>query len=475
MKFEKKELKDHQVELVAEITTERFESAKQKAARRISKSTKIPGFRPGKAPYDIIKRNFGEEAIEETAIDLLVNEIYPEVIKEAGIKPYGPGKLEDIESKNPPKFRFSVPLEPEVKLGEYSKIKQAYKLPPVAEDEIKKVLNNLQLNYATAEPVERASEKGDLVSVKITAVLAKPDKDQEAEILKGTPHQVVIGEEIGEEQFPFSGFGDILVGLKMGESKDFKHKYSKDSIYEKLRGKQADFSVIVESIKKLDKPELNDDFAKTLGIPTFNDLESSVKEQLETGKRNEYDNQYFDDLLDKIVKSSEIKYPPQMLDDEIQDVLKNIEEDIARQNLDLDTYLKLNQREKEEFIDKDVKPAAQKRLEHALVLDEIGRQEKIELDQTELQKEFSRSFMKMQSAPNFKDLQKEFTTKKLSNVVVMQAATRLMNRRTLEKLKEIVAGDGKKAKAKVEADGKPEEDAKIEVESSEKETEDKKE
>jgi FKBP-type peptidyl-prolyl cis-trans isomerase (trigger factor) len=108
----------------------------------------------------------------------------------------------------------------------------------------------------------------------------------------------------------------------------------------------------------------------------------------------------------------------------------------------------LNQREKEEFIEKDVKPAAQKRMEHALVLDQIGRQEKIELDQTELQKEFSRSFMQMQSAPNFKDLQKEFTTKKLSNMVVMQAATRLMNRRTLETLKEIVTGESKKEKAK---------------------------
>jgi len=469
LKFEKKELKDHQVELVAEITAERFETAKQTAARRISKNTKIAGFRPGKAPYDIIKRNFGEEAIEETAIDLLVNEIYPEVIKEAEIKPYGPGKLEDIESKNPPKFRFTVPLEPVVKLGDYSKIKQSYKLPPVTEEEINNVLTNLQLNYATAEPVERAAEKGDLVSAKITAVLVKPEQDQEAEILKGTPHQVVIGEETDEEQFPFKGFGDNLIGLKAGESKDFKHKYSKDSIYEKLRSKEANFSVTVESVKKLTKPDRDDEFAKTLGIPSFTDLESSVKEQLETGKRNEYDNQYYDDLLDKVVKASEIKYPPQMLDDEIQDVLKNIEEDIAKQNLDLDTYLKLNQREKEEFIEKDVKPAAQKRLEHALVLDEVGRQEKIELDQTELQQEFSRSFMQMQSAPNFRDLQKEFTTKKLSNMVVMQAATRLMNRRTLEKLKEIVTSEGKKVKAKAEAEAKPE------AESSEKDPEGEKE
>jgi trigger factor len=435
------------VELVTEIDSEQLETAKQKAARKISKNAKIPGFRPGKAPFDIIKRTYGEEAIEETAIELLVNEIYPLLIKEAEIKPSGPGKLEDIESKDPLKLRFRIPLEPKVKLGDYSKIKQAYKLPSTKKDEIAKVLNNLQLNYATAEPVDRAAAKGDLVISRISATIEKPDKDQEAEILKATPHQVIIGEETEDDQFPFNGFGENLIGLKSGETKEFKHKYAKDSIYERLRGKEASFSVTVESVKKMVKPNLDDDFAKSLGLPNFSDLESSVKEQLETSKRNEYDNQYYDELLDKVVKGSEVKYPPQMLEDEIKDVLKNIEEDIARQNLDLDTYLKLNKREKEEFIEKDVKPAAQKRLEHALVLDEISRKEKVELDQTELQKEFSRSFMQMQSAPNFKELQKEFTTKKLSNLVVMQAATRLMNQRTLEKLKSIVIGEDKKDKA----------------------------
>lgn len=452
MKFEKKETKDHQVELEVEVSAEMFEISKQKAARQISKRVKIPGFRPGKAPYDIIKRTYGEEAIEEDAIELLVNEIYPKLIKEAEIKPYGPGKLDEITSKDPPKFKFSIPLEPKIGLGDYQKIKQSYKLPPVKEEEIKKVINNLQLNYATAEPVERAAANGDLVTAKIDAVLDKPENDQEPEILKGTPHQVIIGEKSDEEQFPFTGFGEYLIGMNAGESKKFKHKYSKESIYEKLRGKEASFTVVLDTIKNLVKPDLNDDFAKTMGFETFADLETSVKDQIETNKRNEYDNLYYDDLLDKIVKTSEIQYPPQMLEDETKEVLKNIEEDIARQNLDLDTYLKLNKREKDEFIEKDVKPAAMKRLEHALVMDEISRQEKVELDKVELQKEFSRSFMKVQSAPNFKDLQKEFTTKKLSNMVVMQAATRLMNRQTLERLKAIATGEKDKESEKTKSD-----------------------
>lgn len=453
MKFEKKELKDNQIEITVEANKDQFQTAKIKAAISISKGSKIPGFRPGKAPYDVVRRTFGEELIEERAVELLVNQIYPDLLKEADIKPHGPGNLEEIISKDPPKFRFTIPLEPVIDLVDYKNIRQAYKLPKVDKGEFEKVLDNLQLTYATAETVERLAGKGDLVSVKINAVLSKPDQDQEPNILKSTPHQVIIGEQSDEEQFPFNGFGDQLIELKAGDSKEFTHKYSKESNYEKLRGKEAQFSVVVESVKNLTKPALDDAFAKMVGLEKFTDLEESIKLQLETRNKNEYENKYFDELLEKIVKKAKLKYPPQMLDDEIKEVLKSVEQDIARQNLDLDTYLKINNREKEDFIEKDIKPSAIKRLEQALVIDEIGRLEKIELDQKELQKEFTKTFMQMQSAPNFRGLQKEFTTKKLSNMVVMQAASRLMNQQTLDKLKSIANGEEGKKKDEPSTNG----------------------
>ncbi len=452
MKFEKKELKDNQVEITVEADAEQFQKSKIKAAISISKGSKIPGFRPGKAPYDVVKRTFGEEVIEERAVEFLVNQIYPDLLKEADIKPHGPGNLEEIISKDPPKFRFTIPLEPVIDLGDYKSVRQPYKLPKIEKGEVEKVLENLQLTYATAEQADRPAEKGDLVSVKISAVLSKPDKDQEPNILKSTPHQVIIGEESNEEQFPFNEFGDQLIGLKSGDSREFTHKYSKESNYEKLRGKEAQFSVVVESVKSLTKPALDDAFAKTLGFEKFSELEESIQLQLETRSKNDYENKYYDELLDKIIKKAKINYPPQMLDDEIKDVLKNVEQDIARQNLDLDTYLKINNREKEDFIEKDIKPTAIKRLEQALVIDEIGRQEKIELDQKELQKEYSKTFMQMQSAPNFRGLQKEFTTKKLSNMVVMQAASRLMNQQTLDKLKSYATGEESKKKEEPSAE-----------------------
>jgi trigger factor len=445
LKFERKELETHEVELITEIDQKQFDQYKILAARNISKESKIPGFRPGKAPYDVIKRTYGEELIEERAVEELVNKIYPELIKEAKIEPYGPGKLDEIISKNPPKYKFIVPLEPEVDLKDYKNVKQAYKLPKVQKKDIDLVISDLQTNYATAEDVTRESKDGDLVAVKINAVLAKPAEGENADILHDTTHQVILGEHLEDEQFPYKGFMNQLSGLKKGELKEFDHKYPKDSPYENLQGKNVSFSIEVQNIKKLVKSDLNDDFAKMVGIDSFDNLQQSIRDQLETSKRNEYENKYFDKLLAKLIKKAIIKYPPEMIEAEVADVLNNFEKNIAQQNLDFNTYLKINNREKEEFISKDIKPAAIKRLEQSLVLNELSKLEKIEIDQKELQSEFSKSFVQMQSAPNYKKLRKKTTTKKMSDALVMQAASRIMHQNTLDRLKQIANGEIKES------------------------------
>ena len=444
MKFELKELKNHQVEITAEVEKKQFERAKQKAARSISKQSKIPGFRPGKAPYDVVKRIYGEEMIAERAVEDLVNIVYREAVEKSEIKPYGPGKLDDITENDPPKYKFIIPLEPVIKINEYKSVRQAYKLPKVTKKEIDEVIADLQTKYATAEDVDRAAKEGDLVTVKISAEIAKPEKDEKPEVLKETPHQVVLGEHAEEEQFPYKGFMKELVGLKKGVKKEFSHKYKKDSQYENLQNKMVNFQVSIQDVKQLNKPEVDEEFAKMLGVESVENLTQSITDQLETGKLNEYDNKYFDDLLEKLLKKSDVKYPPEMLENEIEDILKNFEQNIAQQNLDLDTYLKINNRKKEDFIDEDIKPAAVKRLEQALIIEEISRQENIEVNQEQLQTEYTVNFQ-IQSGPEFKTLQKKLTTKKLSEAIVMQSASRVLHRNTLERLKQIATGELEKA------------------------------
>ena len=472
LKYEKKALDNHQIEITAEVEQEQFNNYKIIAAKKISKESKIPGFRPGKAPYDVIKRIYGEELIAERAVEELVNKIYPDLIKEAEIDPYGPGKLEEIISTDPPKYKFIVPLAPSVDVKEYKSIKKTYKLPKVTEPDIDAVVEDLRTNYATAEDVDRDSKIGDLISVKINATLKNPEEGETAEILKDTPHQTILGDRAEEEQFPFKGFMQKMVGKKTGDTTEFSHKYKKDSIYQKLQGKEALFSVEITNLKELIKPEVNDEFAKMLGSDTVENVRNSIKDQLETSKRNEYENQYFDELLDALVKKSTIKYPPEMLENEVKDVMKSFEQNIARENLDLDTYLKINDREKDDFISEEIEPSAKKRLEQALILEEISKIEKIDIDQKELQAEYSKSFIQMRSAPDFDKLQKKLTTKGISDALVMQAANRLMHKHTLDRLKQIANGELEKVETPAEKTEKKEKEktVKPDTEAEEKES-----
>ena len=125
MNLEKSILDDHQAQVVVEVEPDRVQAARQRAARKLASRGKIPGFRPGKAPYDVILRYYGDAAVHEQAMDILVDEVYPEMLKEAGIEPAAAGSLEKVEGSDAPKFTFRVPLSPEVTLGDYRAIRAA--------------------------------------------------------------------------------------------------------------------------------------------------------------------------------------------------------------------------------------------------------------------------------------------------------------------------------------------------------------
>jgi len=122
LKIDKEHLEDQQVKLTVEIDTDQVEASKRKAAKKIARQIKVPGFRPGKAPYQVIRRQVGDEAIMEESIELLVNDVYPKIIEEAEIEPYGPGNLENVVNLDPMTLEFVVPLMAEIEVPDYQSI-----------------------------------------------------------------------------------------------------------------------------------------------------------------------------------------------------------------------------------------------------------------------------------------------------------------------------------------------------------------
>jgi trigger factor len=458
LKIETQTREDHQVQIIAELGTEELENYKRRAARQIAKQSRIPGFRPGKAPYDVIKRHYGEDAIQQQAIELMVDDVYPKAIEEAKVEPSGPGQLEEIVSVDPPKFSFIVPLSPEVELPDYQSMRKDYELPAVSDEDVEKVIKNLQRNYATAEPVERPAEKGDLVYLKITGTLNTVEEGEDPEFVRETPLQVVAGEESPETgNWPYEGFSNEVIGLSADDVKQVEHTFTEDSPYERLQGKTVTFDVTVQSIKSLNLPELDDEFAKTLGeFETFDDLVNTIRKQLEDNNQNEYDDKYLGELIDEIVEQATIKYPPQVIDHEIEHIIEALEKDLAQQQMDLETYLKTRQTDRDTFIEDEARPVAIRRLERSLVLDELARAENIRVENEELQNAVVQRMMEMQGQGriDFSKYKTAAARQELTNSIAMDTAGRLMSQHTLMRLKAIASGQAE-AEAEAEAEAAP--------------------
>lgn len=445
MKIEKQIQDDHQAKLIVEVDQEQMETSKRRAARKLAERGKIPGFRPGKAPYAIIVHHFGEKAIVEAAMDALVDEIYPKVLEEADVKPAAAGSLESIDNLEPPKLTFLVPLAPEVDLGDYHSVRLPYEWVAPGKKEVDAALEDLRQRYASTETVDREVQVGDYVLVDVKGEYAQPkegDEDKSAGLSR-TGFATFIRQEDRDTEWPYTGFNKELVGLKPGDSKTIKHKYPKDDSDENLRGETVHFEVTVKTVRGVILPDLDDDFAKQVGADTLEALTETVAKDVENHSRADYDDKYFVDLIDKIKEGATIKYAQHTVEHESEHVLDDLKQRLSQQGMDLPTYFKIRNTTQEKFVEEEVHPVAKKRLERSLLLDEIISKEKIEVDKSALDAEFSNTLAELQmQGVNLNEMRggrKE--QQRVTEAILMESATRILIRRALDMIKTIATGE----------------------------------
>ena len=435
MNLEKSILDDHQAQVVVEVEADRVLAARQRAARKLATRGKIPGFRPGKAPYDVILRYYGEAAVYEQAIDLLVDEVYPEMLKEAGIEPAAAGSLEKIEGDETPKLTFRVPLSPEVSLGEYRTIRTPYEFVAPGPERLDEAINELRQVYATTETVERPAAEGDYVVIDIQSEHKELERSEMPVMLRS-------GEQADE--FPFTGFTTQLAGLKAGETKTIAHQFAEDASITALAGKPVELNVTVKTVRNVILPALDDEFAKLVGkYESIDALKEALTKEIEARARADYDDKYYADIVDKLREGAQIKYAPQTLEHEAEHVVNDMRRRLAQQGLDLDTYYKMRNTDAVKFLEEEAKPVARKRLERSLILDEVARAEKIEVDNEALDEEFNSTLLDLQGQGlNLGAIRGgRQGQQKVAEAVAVQSASRLLTRRTLERLREIATGE----------------------------------
>ena len=376
-KVEKTE-KANEVKLEITIEAEKFDNAMKKVYFQNAKYFNIPGFRKGKAPMNIVEKYYGAQIFYEDAFNEVATEAYDEALEANKIDAVS-RPVVDIKQMEKGKdviFTAVVQTKPEVELGKYKGIeipKVEYK---VEEKDIEHELGHMQEHNSRLITVDdRALENGDIATIDFEGFVDGVAFDGG----KAEGHEL----EIGSGSF-IPGFEEQLVGMKIDEEREIKVTFPKEYFSKDLAGKEAMFKVKLHEIKRKELPELDDEFAKDVSeFDTLAELKASIKEKIE--KNNEQRQKYeTEDLAIKAVCGDvKVDIPSGMVEFEVENMMKDFEQRLSYQGLNLDQYLKMIGKT-EEKMKKEYEPQAIEAIKSRLVLEAIIKAEKIEASEDEI-------------------------------------------------------------------------------------------
>ncbi len=380
------ETKDNKATLTITVPHAEVEAGMKEAAGQFAESSKIPGFRPGKADYETVKRRVGEMPLLEAAIEGLIRDHFLKAMIEEDLETVGQPyfNVEKMAPGNDLVFTAEVALFPKItKLADYSKLSVEKKSTEPTKEMIDRALKDL----ANMQTKEVRKDSGSVVEAGDKVVLALGMK-KDGVVLEGGESQD-HGIYTGEEHY-VKGFVKELLGLKEGESKQFTLKFPKDHYQKHLADQKVDFDVAVKEIFKLDAPEMNDEFAKSVGLKDRKELDQKLNENLT--RENEHEEAVRQDkaVLDAIVEKSTFeKIPDLLVNQEIEKMLHEMKHQITEQGGDFEEYLKQSGKSLAE-LKLDLTPNAIQRIKVAIVLKEVAAKEKIEIDEKTLDAEIDR-------------------------------------------------------------------------------------
>lgn len=409
MNIQTERLENHTARFKVEVEPNIWEQAKKKAARELSKRYRIPGFRKGKAPYNIVVRHLGEQPIIEDAMEKLGNEVYKDTLEKSELAPYAPGTIEDFQLEPQPTYIFTVPLQPEVKLSDYREIRLDFEAPEVVEEDVERAMRDLQQKEAGVENSELPIQVGDRVTVDIhSEFVDDPDADEEdqenseesEQDNKNTPpkgaqfiHEHDAEINLDPENEPIlPGLIDALVGANAEEDVEFELTVPNDKKgYENIAGRKVQFNMTVKKVQNVTLPELNDDFAAVLTADedepiSLSDLRVRVREGLQKEAEQKAESDYGNRILDLIVEQAEINYHDSMIDDRIHDMILDFDRMLRQQGLTLETYQQVTGVTQEQLYEQHHDEAVES-LERTLVLGEVLIQENVKITRADIDAE----------------------------------------------------------------------------------------
>jgi trigger factor len=411
VKHEIKKLPESEIEVKVSVSWEDWKKFIDEAVKDLSKDVKIAGFRPGKAPRGMVEQQIGTAKILTEAAERAIKKTYADVLDAEKIDAIGAPQAEILKlaEGNDLEYKITTAVMPQVKLAEWKgKIKKVNeefkdKKAEVTEVEINKELEKLAGTRAKLVTVRREAKNGDNVMVDFTV------KKDGVPIENGTSknHPLILGKGVF-----IPGFEDNVIGMKENEEKEFELEFPKDYHEKSLAGQKANFQVKVQLVQEREVPEINDEFAKSLGkFENLEALKKSIREGIEHEKKHQIEDERKSKYVEELIGSTEMDIPHILIHEELDRMVDEFRYQLQGMGMELESYLERIGK-KVEDLEKDWHPQAEKRIKAAFALEEIAKQQEINIPSEKVEESMNQT---LQYYKNAGDIEKKVDLKRLYN------------------------------------------------------------
>jgi trigger factor len=372
------ELDDSRVRVDVEVPAEALERALKSAAAELGREIRVPGFRSGKVPPEVVLQQVGREAVMDEALRRGLPEWYEEAVADAGITTVGDPQLDlsDLPEKGSPlAFTIEVGVVPPARLGDYKGLEVGRREPSVEPQEVQAELERLRESLASLETVDRAAARGDFLVIDFVGTI-----DGEAfEGGEARGHLV----ELGSGRL-IPGFEEQLEGASAGDEREVKVTFPEDYQAEHLAGKDASFEVQVKEVKEKRLPELDDDFAvEAGGYDSLDELRAELEQRIGEAEERNIESEFREAAVDAAVASSQVEVPHELVHAKAHEMWHRTARRLAAQGIDPNQYLAMTGKTEEELAT-EAEPDAEQALKREAVLAAIVKAEGIEVSDDEV-------------------------------------------------------------------------------------------
>jgi trigger factor len=369
------------VQLEIELPPERLERAMNDAVRALARRTRVPGFRPGKAPRPVLERHLGPGVVLDEAVDHLMQDAYREAIVQEAILPLSNADVEVVQAEEgkPLIFKATVPVRPEVVLGDYRNFNFRPEIDVIDDARVDQVIEELRDQNATLGPVEdRGAQDGDYAVISFIGT-----KDGEP-FEGGTSERMPL--IIGQERL-IPGFEANLVGLEVGGTAEFDITFPEEYGEAALAGQVAHFTVELKELREKIQPDLDEDFLASLGtFESLDELKADIRRRLEGNALDRARHGFADRIIEYAVANASVELPDVLVDQEVEVMHDEFKASLARQGISEDAYFKAVEKTSED-IHAEFRPSAERRAKTLLVLSKVADEEGLEVTDADVDAE----------------------------------------------------------------------------------------